>query len=198
MMVSSLGYQVQRFSSAEEFLSQLQPGVRGCIIADVKMEGISGIDLVQRITKEGINLPVVVVTGYADVSMAVQAMQAGAITFLEKPCVAPEIQESIRISLEKEEQVHNSSLETAELRSRLATLNDSEKLVLEKILEGKPNKVIKKELDIGLRTAELRRSNVMKKMQATSLAELVRMAVAAGITTESSTSSETDSHLVAE
>jgi two-component system response regulator FixJ len=140
----------------------------------------------------------VVVTGYADVSMAVQAMQAGAVTFLEKPCVAPEIQESILISLEKEEQLHVAALEIEELRSRLATLSDSEKLVLGKILEGKPNKVIKKELDIGLRTAELRRSNVMKKMQASSLAELVRMALVAGITTESSISSETDSHLVAD
>ncbi|UUO07105.1 response regulator [Blastopirellula sp. J2-11] len=180
-VVQSLGYPAIEFESAESFLEQFDPGRRGCVVADVRMGGISGVDLVHRLQEQDLNLPVVVVTGYADVRLAVRAMQAGATTFLEKVGRPGEIAEAIQQAMEQEEAQFHRISERDGYRSRIDSLSADERDVLLRVLEGKPNKVIKKELDIGLRTAELRRANVMRKMGARSLAELVRMTLVAGV-----------------
>ncbi|EAQ79076.1 response regulator transcription factor [Blastopirellula marina] len=196
-VVQSLGYPAVEFESAESFLEQFDPGLRGCVVADVRMGGISGVDLVHRLQDKDLNLPVVVVTGYADVRLAVRAMQAGATTFLEKVGRPGEIAEAIQQAMEQEETRFHLISERDGYRSRIESLSTDERDVLLRVLEGKPNKVIKKELDIGLRTAELRRANVMRKMGARSLAELVRMTLVAGVSPseemQASSSSNSDS-----
>jgi FixJ family two-component response regulator len=174
-MVKVKGYLVQGFASAEEFLANFKPHMAGCIVTDVRMPNMSGLDFLREIKQRGIPLPVIVITGFADVPMAVQAMKAGAMTFLDKPCQDQELISSIEQALTEGAAVQNRLRVRQELEERMATLTDDEHLVLDKLIEGTPNKRIASDLDIGLRTVELRRSNIMKKMGSNSLAELVRM-----------------------
>src|SRR5687768_3218406 len=176
-MVKAKGYEVRGFSSPEEFLSGYQPDWTGVIVTDVRMPGMSGIEFLQRIKSQNISLPVIVITGYADVAMAVQAMKAGAETFLEKPCQDQELASSIEQALTAGAQEQNRMRLKSVVNERLATLTDDEREVLHRLIEGMPNKRIASDLDIGLRTVELRRSNIMKKMGAGSLAELVRLSL---------------------
>lgn len=176
-MVKVKGFDVQGFSSAEEFLSKYQPGWSGCIVTDVRMPGLSGIDFLRQIKSRSIPLPVIVITGFADVQHAVMAMKAGAHTFLEKPCQDQELVSNIEQALAAGREEQNQQRIRHELDSRLATLTEDERQVLTKLIDGLPNKRIASDLDIGLRTVELRRSNIMKKMGASSLAELIRMAI---------------------
>lgn len=189
-VVQSLGYPAVEFDSAESFLAQFDPRRRGCVVSDVRMGGISGVELVQHLQEQDLNLPVIVVTGFAEIRLAVSAMQAGAITFLEKVGRPGEIAEAIRMAMAHEETRHQEVAERDDYRQRIDSLSADERDVLIRVLDGKPNKVIKKELDIGLRTAELRRANVMRKMGARSLAELVRMTLIAGIMTTAGMSVE--------
>jgi FixJ family two-component response regulator len=178
-LVSLKGMQAKGFASAEDFLAQHDPNATGCLVADVRMTGMSGLDLLEELQARNSSLPVVVITGYADVPMAVRAMQMGAVTFLEKPCQEQELWQGIRQALDREQEQHPQRKQRAEVEERLATLTPDETVVLRKLLEGLPNKRIAADFDIGLRTVELRRSNVMRKMQANSLPELVRMAILA-------------------
>jgi two-component system, LuxR family, response regulator FixJ len=178
-LVSLKGLQAKGFASAEDFLGQYDPGVTGCLVADVRMTGMSGLDLLEELRARNSSLPVVVITGYADVPMAVRAMQMGAVTFLEKPCQEQELWQGIRLALDREQEQHAQRKQRVEVEERLGTLTPDETVVFRKLLEGLPNKRIAADLDIGLRTVELRRSNVMRKMQANSLPELVRMAILA-------------------
>lgn len=179
-LVGLKGVRAQGFASAEEFLAQFGPQMTGCLVADVRMTGMSGLQLLQQLASRKSTLPAVVITGYADVPMAVKAMQAGAMTFLEKPCQDQELWQAIQQALDKEKSIQSLRRQKSEIESRLATLTEDETAVLRKLLEGLPNKRIAVDLDIGLRTVELRRSNIMKKMQAASLPELVRMAILIG------------------
>lgn len=176
-LVLSKGLQVEEFESAEGFLSAYDRRKQGCLVVDVRMTGMTGLELQDKLTREQIVLPVIVITGYANVPMAVRAMQAGAVTFLEKPCTQQLLWTSIDAALEIEDRERQQSELRKELTARLATLNRAEQIVMGKVVEGLANKRIAAELDIGLRTVELRRSNVMKAMRADSLAELVRMAI---------------------
>jgi FixJ family two-component response regulator len=178
-LVSLKGLQAKGFASAEDFLAQYDPSVGGCLVADVRMTGMSGLDLIEELRNRNSNLPVVVITGYADVPMAVRAMQVGALTFMEKPCQEQELWEGIKQALDLEQVQHARRKQRAEVDERLASLTEDEVIVFRKLLEGLPNKRIAADLDIGLRTVELRRSNIMRKMQANSLPELVRMAILA-------------------
>jgi FixJ family two-component response regulator len=179
-LVSLKGVPAKGFASAEEFLQQWDERQRGCLVVDVRMSGMSGLQMLQQLTSRGSSLPAVVITGYADVPMAVKAMQAGALTFLEKPCQEQELWQAIQQALDREATQQALRRQTSEIQSRLATLTEDEVAVLRKLLEGLPNKRIAVDLDIGLRTVELRRSNIMKKMEAASLPELVRMAILIG------------------
>jgi len=180
-LVGLKGLQARGFSSAEDFLAQYDPTQTGCVVADVRMAGISGLELLQRLKSHGGSLPVVLITGYADVPMAVRAMQEGAVTFLEKPCGEQELWQAITQALEIEHTHHIQRIQRAETEARLATLTEDEREVFRRLLAGHANKRIASDLDIGLRTVELRRSNIMRKMEATSLPDLVRMAILIGM-----------------
>jgi two-component system, LuxR family, response regulator FixJ len=176
-LVRLKGLQAEGFSSAEEFLARYEPAQTGCLVVDVRMAGMSGLALLERLKARHSTLPAVVITGYADVPMAVRVMQEGAVTFLEKPAQQQELWQAISQALEVGQTQHAQRRERAEIEARLATLTADELEVFRRLLSGHPNKRIASDLDIGLRTVELRRSNIMKKMQATSLPDLVRMAV---------------------
>lgn len=174
-LVRSHGVDAETFASAEDFLARFDHHSNGCLVIDVRMSGMSGIELLEQLKRQGIELPVIVITGYGDVPSAVRAMRAGATTFLEKPCSDQRLWESITSALRQEADSRTQRLQRAEARRRLATLTPDERKVLQKLLEGCSNKGIAKDLDIGLRTVELRRATILKKMAASSLAELVRI-----------------------
>jgi FixJ family two-component response regulator len=178
-LVASHGLKVESFGSAEEFLAARDPAQRGCLIADVRMAGMSGLELQERLAGRGDPLPVIIITGFADIPMAVRAMQAGAVTFLEKPCADQELWQSILAALDSEEQAELSRQQRANVIARHESLTPAEVDVLERILAGKPNKQMAAELGVGLRTVELRRATLMKKMRAESLPELVRLVLIA-------------------
>lgn len=177
-MVGVKGIATRSFPSAEAFLAEYEPSWTGCLVTDVKMEGMTGLQLQQRLIELGCTLPIIIITGYADVPMAVRAMQAGAVTFLEKPAKDQELWRAIEQALNIGQSQQAVRQQKGEIEARLATLTEDEVLVLRKLLEGLPNKRIAADLDIGLRTVELRRSNIMRKMGAGSLPELVRLAIA--------------------
>jgi FixJ family two-component response regulator len=178
-LVASHGLNVKDFASAEEFLTARDPSERGCLIADVRMEGMSGLELQEKLAEKGDAIPVIIITGFADIPMAVRAMQAGALTFLEKPCGDQELWQSIQAALDYDEQAQTGRQHNAEVIARRASLTSAEVDVLDRLLAGKPNKQIAAELGVGLRTVELRRATLMKKMHADSLAELVRLVLIA-------------------
>jgi len=178
-LIRSKGVAVQSYSSAEQFLAEFDRSQPGCLIVDVRMSGMTGLELQQALIEESVPLAVIVITGYADIRMAVAAMQAGAVNFLEKPCQDQELWVCVQRALAKEDQIWESHQQRKVIVERLGSLTKSEISVLERIVDGKLNKQIAGELDIGLRTAELRRAKVMDKMKANSPAELVRMALTA-------------------
>ncbi len=178
-LVKSKGIDVETFESAEQFLEADIAQRRGCLVVDVRMTGMTGLELLESLRERGVVLPVIVITGFADVPMAVRAMKGGAETFLEKPCQGQEMWASISRALECGEQREQRNAERLGIRSRMASLTDAEMKVLDMVVEGKPNKVIAGGLDLGLRTVELRRAKVMEKLQADSLAELVRKVLVA-------------------
>jgi FixJ family two-component response regulator len=174
-LVKSRRLTVETFSSAEDFLEGYDPAKRGCLIVDVRMTGMSGLDLLERMAANGLNLPVIVITGFADVPMAVRAMRAGAVTFLEKPCGEQELWDAMQMALDAEAQANELQQKRAQIEERYAQLKPIEVEVLERLMAGLTSKTIAYELQLGLRTVELRRANIMNKMGARSLAELVRL-----------------------
>jgi FixJ family two-component response regulator len=174
-LVGSHGLSTKTFASAADFLAAFEPSQRGCLVLDVRMTGMTGLELQQELAKRGYKIPVIVITGFADVPTAVRAMRAGAVTFLEKPCSDKELWASIETALQWEAQSRQQRSHREEILARRATLTPAEIQVLERLLAGKANKAIAGELDLGLRTVELRRATIMKKMEANSLAELVRL-----------------------
>lgn len=178
-VVESRGLSVRQFDSAEAFLESFDGQRRACVLIDVRMNGMSGLDLQEQLVKAGRQIPTIILTGYGDVAMAVKAMQGGAVTFLEKPCPQDELWTSIEQALNLAEKLEDSKQRKTQLRERFARLTASEREVLKRVIEGQPNKRIAADLDIGLRTVELRRSYIMKKTEASSLSELIRMAVEA-------------------
>jgi two-component system, LuxR family, response regulator FixJ len=174
-LIKSHGCPVLSFSSGEDFLAQLQPQQRGCLVLDVRMNGISGLDVLTALKQKNSTLPVIMITGFADVPMAVKAMRNGAFTFLEKPCGEQELWRNVEAALSLEQQQYHTIARKTEIQTNYNTLTAGEISVLEKLLEGYPNKTIATELDIGLRTVEMRRAMILKKMGVESLAELVRL-----------------------
>jgi two-component system response regulator FixJ len=178
-LVRSRGLVADTYESAEDFLKSYDCQRGGCIVVDVRMPGMSGVELQEHLAREGIAVPMVMISGYGDVPTAVRAMQNGALTFLEKPCTDQKLWASISEALDKEAALRQQRLERTEILRRLKTLTADEYRVFDKLLDGKPNKIIARDLDVGLRTVELRRALILEKMNATSLAELVRMAMLA-------------------
>jgi two-component system, LuxR family, response regulator FixJ len=141
------------------------------------LPGMSGMELQKRLVQDGISLPIIMITGYADIPSAVQAMRNGALTFLEKPCSDQKLWESISQALDLEAASRFQRQQRTDIVCRLKTLSGDEHCVLDMLLAGKPNKIIARDLEMGLRTVELRRAKILEKMHASSLAELVQMAM---------------------
>ena len=166
---------VETFSSAAEFLAAYHPDRPGCLVLDVGLAGMSGLELQKRLIRDKIPLPVVFVTGHANVAMAVEAMQLGAVHFLVKPVQEQQLWDSIRKALELDSQNRRRLARRRRAEERLSKLTPGEREVLNLILEGKMNKEIAAELHLSTRTIEDRRAKLMKKMDAQCLAELVQL-----------------------
>src|SRR5690625_3260310 len=175
------GYRPVAFESAEHFLEAWAPDLRGGLLLDVRMPGMDGLELLDRLRQAGIMLPVVVMTGHGDVPLAVRAMKLGALDFIEKPLSDSLLLDAAREMIAYEERQHERHQEQRKARARLAELTPRERDVLEKLVLGHPNKVIAHELDISARTVEVHRARVMEKMEARSPSHLVRMALQAGV-----------------
>jgi two-component system response regulator FixJ len=170
---------VRTYESATAFLSQLKAGERGCIVTDVRMPEMSGIEMLRRLKEMSIALPVIVITGHGDVSLAVEAMKAGAVDFLEKPFEDERVLAAIDLALERDHQEGARAAERTRVREKIAQLSQREREVLDGLVAGAANKTIAFDLGISARTVEVYRANVMTKMEAKSLSELVRMAIIA-------------------
>jgi two-component system, LuxR family, response regulator FixJ len=179
-LLRSAGLSVRTYDSATSFLDAAPKITAGCIITDVRMPGLSGIDLLGRLHEMQIGLPVIVITGHGDVPLAVEAMKCGAVDFLEKPFDDDVLLASVRAALDRSEESVAVEAERAEIRARIAALTQRERDVLEGLVAGHPNKIIAFKLEISPRTVEIYRANLMTKMKAGSLSELVRMALVVG------------------
>ena len=177
---------VRTYESAMAFLDGLPRAEPGCIITDVRMPGISGVELLRRLKSLGVAFPVIVITGHGDVPLAVEAMKLGAVDFLEKPFEDDALLAAVRSALGRHDQYARREAEKAEIFQRIASLSAREHQVLDGLVAGNPNKTIAFDLGISPRTVEIYRANVMTKMQAASLSDLVRMALVGGLLTSSS------------
>jgi two-component system response regulator FixJ len=178
-LVGGAGFKCEVYGSARDFLDGGLAG--GCALVDVRMPGMDGLALMEEMAKRRIDIPVVIMTGFADVALAVRAMKAGANDFVEKPCGRNELIEAVKRALGKAKSVQALDAETKESRDRLARLTQRERDVLELLVIGDPNKIIAHKLQISPRTVEIHRGRLMEKTQARSLADLVRLAISAGI-----------------
>ena len=179
-LLGTAGFDVQTHESATAFL-EVASAEAGCVITDIRMPGLSGLDLLRRMRELKLAVPVIVITGHGDVPLAVEAMKTGAMDFLEKPFDDEILLSSVRSALNRVDVDHKRLAERSEIEGRLATLSNRERDVLRGLVGGKANKQIAYDLGISPRTIEVYRANLMAKMQAASLSELVRMALVAGV-----------------
>src|SRR6476661_3100794 len=181
-LLGAAGMEVRTYESATGFLDVVSKvATTGCVITDVRMPGMSGIDLLRRLRELELGIPVIVITGHGDVPLAVEAMKIGALDFLEKPFDDEVLLASVRSALNQLNQDQKRQAERNEIERRLAALSNRERDVLEGLVSGHANKQIAYDLGISPRTIEIYRANLMTKMQAASLSDLVRMALIAGI-----------------
>lgn len=180
-LLKTAGIAVRGFESAKAFMDVLPQIRTGCILTDVRMPEITGIDLLRRVKELNLDLPVIVITGHGDISLAVEAMKIGAVDFLEKPFDDDLLLAAVRSALNKEADSAKHKAELADIHNKLAALSNRERQVLEGLVAGNANKVIAFDLGISPRTVEIYRANLMTKMAANSLSDLVRMAMTAGI-----------------
>ena len=180
-LLGTAGIDVQTYESAVAFLNVAPEVKAGCVITDVRMPDISGIELLRRLRELKLGVPVIVITGHGDVPLAVEAMKIGAVDFLEKPFDDEVLLASVRSALNQLDRDHKRAAERGEIEGRLAALSSRERDVLEGLVAGHANKQIAYDLGISPRTIEIYRANLMTKMDAASLSDLVRMALIAGI-----------------
>ena len=176
-LIESTGLRVQTFDSADAFLSSYSPDWSGCLLLDVRMPGMSGLELQAYLTREDYRLPVIIITGHGDVAMAVKAMQAGALDFIEKPFHDEDLLGSLRRALEADSQDRTQRARHADILARLESLTPREHEVMGLVTAGHSHKAIAAALGVSGKTVEAHRARVMEKMQAPSLADLVRMAI---------------------
>ncbi len=175
------GVRVRSFASADAFLKAAPPLARACVVTDVRMPGMSGIELADEMQRRGAGAPVIIITGHADVPLAIQAMKAGVADFIEKPFDDEVMLAAIRKALAQQASDDGAAAERQAVLDRIATLSPRERDVMEGLVAGKANKVIAFDLDISARTVEVYRANLMMKMQAKTLSDLVRMATIVAI-----------------
>lgn len=176
-LIQSIDLQVTACSSAQEFLDVYEPGCPGCLLLDVRMPGMSGLELQRELAARSIDLPVIILTGHGNVPVAVHAMKAGALDFVEKPFDNELLLDRIQKAVSQSVQADTGRVERNEIRERLESLTPRERQVFDLVVAGGANKAIAYELAISEKTVEIHRANVMRKMHATSLASLVLMSV---------------------
>ncbi len=174
-LLKSVGLQSALYASAQEFLNGYQPTQRGCLVLDIRMPGMSGLELQQHLNLRGAVVPVIFMSGHGDIPMAVEAMQHGAFDFLQKPFRDQDLLDRIQRAIAKDGERRQALGERERIRAHLDALTEREREVLDLMTQGKQNKVIAQELGISPRTIEIHRARVMDKMDAQSVAELVRM-----------------------
>ena len=180
-LLGSAGFSVHVFDSAQVFLDELAKLEPGCVVTDVRMPGIDGIELLRRMHSGARKLPVIIMTGHGDVRLAVEAMKLGALDFLEKPFEDDRLIGMIETALSEQQNGSKSEAASADMAARVASLTQRERQVMQGLVTGQSNKTIAGEYNISPRTVEVYRANVMTKMQAGNLSELVRFALRAGI-----------------
>jgi len=188
-LISSVGLQVEMFPSAQAFLRARRPDAAGCLVLDVRLPGLSGLDLQRELAETDTPLPIIFLTGHGDIPMSVRAMKAGAVEFLTKPFREQELLDAIREAIARDARARGERQELSELRSRFASLTPRERDVLKGIVAGLLNKQIAGELGTSEVTVKEQRGHVMQKMKAGSVAELVRFASRLGMTPAAGTPS---------
>ena len=181
-LIESVSMQVETYDSANAFIHSYYPGRSGCLLLDVRMPGMSGLELQEYLRFNQIAIPVIIITGHGDVPMAVRAMKAGAVDFIEKPFNDELLLESIRHAMALDVKQRDMQSQRAEIATRLARLTPREHEVMVMVTNGKANKEIASNLGVSSKTVEAHRARVMEKMEADSLADLVRMAINANLT----------------
>jgi FixJ family two-component response regulator len=177
-LLGTVDYKAATFSRASEFLAAYRNDQPGCLILDVRMPEMSGLELQQKLARDGVLLPIILMTGHGDVPMAVQAMKEGAFDFLQKPFRDQDLLDRINGALQQDAETRASLEKSAEIRQRFASLTPRETEVLEMLVDGRANKVIAQDLALSERTVEIHRANVMEKMGVRSIAHLVRLKLA--------------------
>ena len=180
-LVRSAGFNVRTFGSAQEFLASARPQGPACLVLDVQLPGLSGLDLQRELTRAGFTVPIIFITGHGDIPMTVRAMKAGAVEFLTKPFRKQDLLNAIRVAVERDQAMHKERSETDALRQRYEQLTPREREVMALVVTGLLNKQIAGELATSERTIKFHRAHLMEKMKAESVADLVRMAGQLGI-----------------
>ena len=181
MLLAAEGLPAKGFPSPAEFLNALPREPRGCLITDLRMPDMDGVELIRALRDQGIIIPVIIVTGHADVTKAVDAMKAGAADFIEKPFESELILRLVRACLEENDDAVDANASRSRVKERLDSLTARERQVLDLVVEGASNKIVAGRLGISPRTVEIYRASVMSKMRADSLSELVRMTLVSGV-----------------
>jgi FixJ family two-component response regulator len=179
VLVRSMRLRAEAYDSAQQFLDAFDATRPGCLLLDVRMPGISGLELLEHLSNNDVHMPAIVMSAYGDVPMVVRAMKAGALNFLEKPCRDQQLWEAIQEGLRWDTAHRQQLAQRVKISHRLQRLTIGEQNVLRRLIEGKSNKTIAAELELSVRTIEVRRAKLMKKMKAESLAELIRLTLSA-------------------
>lgn len=174
-LLASVGLDTRSYASAADFLERARLDAPGCLVLDVRMPGMNGLDLQQELQRRGLPLPIIFITGHGDIPMSVRAMKQGALEFLTKPFRDQDLLDAIDQALRKAQEAHAQRRQLQDLQSRLDTLNDGERAVLARVVTGLLNKQIAAQLGVSEITVKVRRAALMRKLQAGSLAELVKM-----------------------
>lgn len=176
-LLKTVGLRVEAFATAEEYLRAPAPRGPGCLVLDVRMPGTSGLDLFEELARRGGDMPVIFITAFADVPMAIRAMKSGAAEFVEKPFNRQTLLDKIQRAVRQDVERHRARADREAIRARFLSLTDKEREVLDAILDGEPNKAVAARLDISTRAIEMRRASLMKKLGVRSAMELMRLAI---------------------
>jgi FixJ family two-component response regulator len=185
-LISSVGLGARLFASPQEFLQGERPDAPGCLVLDVRLPGMSGLTFQKELEKVGVTLPIIFITGHGDIPMSVRAMKAGAVEFLTKPFNDQDMLDAIHAAIERDKHRRRQALVLAELRERYTTLTERERQIMTLVVIGRANKQIAAELNLSEMTVKVHRGQAMRKMQADSLPDLVRMADRLGVSTATS------------